>query len=256
LDKVILRTEDKIAVVTINRPERRNALNDEVRSDLRKVLDLIQGREEIRVAIITGAGDAFVAGADIASMRDRTPEEAIEASKHGSDIFLFLESMRVPFIAAINGWALGGGCELALACDLRICSEKASLGQPEVKIGIIPGYGAPVRLARLVGPARAKELIYTGRLISATEAREMGLVNEVVRHENLMKRAMEIAKQIAEGPAAISFAKKAINKAIDLVTREAMDFCSEVYGEVCGTQDSKEGILAYLEHRQPRFLGR
>jgi enoyl-CoA hydratase len=256
LDKVLLRTEERIAIVTINRPEKRNALNDEVRSDLHKTLDLINGRGDIQVAIVTGAGDAFVAGADIASMKDRTPEDAVKASKHGSDIFLFMENMRIPFIAAINGWALGGGCELALACDIRICSDKALLGQPEVKIGIIPGYGALVRLSRLIGPARAKELIYTGRLISALEARSIGLVNEVVPHEKLMDRAMEVSKQIAAGPAAICFAKQAINKSLDLETREAMEFCSNLYGETCKTQDSKEGILAYLENRKPRFIGK
>ena len=152
MDKVTLEIKEKIAYITINRPEKRNALNEEVRSDLYETLKHIDSRDDIRVAIITGAGDAFVAGADIAAMKDYEPEDAKKASQHGSDIFLFIENMRIPVIAAINGWALGGGCELALACDIRICSSTAMLGQPEVTVGIIPGYGANIRLPRLIGP--------------------------------------------------------------------------------------------------------
>jgi enoyl-CoA hydratase len=256
MNKVLLEVLDRTAIVTMNRPEKRNALNHEVRSDLYAVLKEIDSREEIRVGIITGAGEAFVAGADIAAMKDYDPDDAREASKHGSDLFLFLENMRIPMIAAINGWALGGGCELALACDLRLCADTAVLGQPEVTVGIIPGYGANVRLPRLIGPARAKELIYTGRLIDAAEAHRIGLVHTVVPKEDLMKEAMKLARRLAKGPASISFAKQAINKAFDMEIGQAMEFASALYGEVYKTRDAKEGISAYLEKRKPGFIGK
>lgn len=256
MDKVKLEIKEKIAIIIINRPEKRNALNQEVRSDLYQILKEVDSRDDIRVAIITGAGDAFVAGADIAPMKDYEPEDAREASKYGSNIFLFIENMRIPVIAAINGWALGGGCELALACDIRICSDNAKLGQPEVKVGIIPGYGANIRLPRLIGPGRAKELIYTGSLLDAVEAERIGLVNHVVSKEDLMNEAMKFAKRISKGPAAINFAKKAINKAFDLDMKGAIEISSKLYGEVYKTQDSKEGISAYLEKRKPEFMGK
>jgi enoyl-CoA hydratase len=164
--------------------------------------------------------------------------------------------MRIPVIAAITGWALGGGCELAMACDIRICSDTAKLGQPEVSVGIIPGYGAPIRLPRLIGIGRAKELIYTGRIFDAAEAERIGLVNFVVPKQNLMKEAMKLAKKIADGPTAIQFAKKAINEALELPKKEAMERASNLYGEVYKTKDSMEGISAYLEKRRPRFTGK
>lgn len=256
MDKVTLEIKEKIAYITINRPEKRNALNEEVRSDLYEILKDIDSRDDIRVAVITGAGDAFVAGADIAAMKDYEPEDAQKASQHGSDIFLFIENMRIPVIAAINGWALGGGCELALACDIRICSNTAMLGQPEVTVGIIPGYGANIRLPRLIGPGKAKELIYTGRLINAAEAEKIGLVNYVVTKKDLMAEATKLAKKISKGPAAINFAKQAINKAFDLDIGQAMKLSSKLYAEVYKTQDSKKGISAYLEKRKPNFIGK
>ena len=256
MDKVKLKVQGKVAIITINRPDKRNALNQEVRSELFKCIKEVESRKEIRATIITGAGDAFVAGADIAVMRDYTPQAAREASKHGSDIFLYIENMPIPIIAAVNGWALGGGCELAMACDLRICSETAKFGQPEVNVGIIPGYGAPVRLTRLIGPGRAKELIFTGRIIDAAEAEKIGLVNKIVAKDELMNEAMKLAQQFAEGPAAISLAKQAINEALRLGANEAMDFLSGLYGEVYKTHDAKEGISAYVERRKPAFKGK
>ena len=255
MDKVILEIKEQIAIITINRPEKRNALNQELQAELYEIMRKIDSRDDIRVIILTGVDDAFVAGADIASMREYTPEDAKRASEHGSKLFLFIENMRIPAIAAINGWALGGGCELAMACDIRICSDTAKLGQPEVTVGIIPGYGAPIRLPRLIGLARAKELIYTGRVIDAAEAERIGLVNAVVPKMRLMKEAMKVARRIAQGPAAIQFAKKAINEALELPTIEAMGRVSKLYGEVYKTRDSREGISAYLEKRRPRFTG-
>ena len=256
MDKVKLEVQGKVAIITINRPDKRNALNQEVRSELLKCLKEVESRKEIRATIITGAGDAFVAGADIAAMRDYTPQDAREASKHGSDVFLYIENMPMPMIAAVNGWALGGGCELAMACDLRVCSETAKFGQPEVNVGIIPGYGAPVRLTRLIGPGRAKELIFTGRIIDAAEAEKIGLVNKIVAKDELMNEAMKLAQQFAEGPAAISLAKQAINEALRLGANEAMDFLSGLYGEVYKTHDAKEGIRAHIEKRKPAFIGK
>lgn len=222
METVKLEIKEKIAIITINRPEKRNALNQEVRSDLFRTVKAVDSRDDIRVAIITGAGDAFVAGADIAAMKAYEPEDAKKASEHGSDIFLFIENMRIPVIAAINGWALGGGCELAVACEIRICSDEAMLGQPEVTVGIIPGYGANMRLPRLIGAGKAKELIYTGRLIDAAEAERIVLVNRIVPNEDLMNEAMKVAKRISNGPAAIRFAKQAINGAFDLDAAQAM----------------------------------
>jgi len=255
MDEVIVEVRERITIITINRPEKHNALNQEIREKLYNIMRKMESGNDIRVMILTGAGDAFVAGADIGPMKEYTPEDAKKASEHGSGLFLFIEKMRFPVIAAINGWALGGGCELAMACDIRICSDTARLGQPEVTVGIIPGYGAPIRLPRLIGPARAKELIYTGRIVDADEAERIGLVNFVVPKERLMEEAMKIAKKIAQGPAAIRFAKKAINETSELSTSEAMEHASKLYGEVYKTKDSKEGILAYLDKRRPRFVG-
>ena len=255
MDTVKLEITDRIAVITINRPEKRNALSREVREDLYQRLQEVDSRKDVGVAIITGAGEAFVAGADIASMKDYTVEDARKAASQGSRIFLFIEEMKIPVIAAINGWALGGGCELALACDIRISSDDAMFGQTEVRIGIIPGYGANVRLPRLIGAGRAKELIYTGRIIDAVEAQRIGLVNSVVSKELLMDEAMKLAGKLSKGPASINLAKQAINKAFDLEMDDALELSSKLYGDVYNTRDAKEGIQAFLEKRKPEFTG-
>lgn len=255
MSKVLLEIQNKVALVTINRPDKRNALNEEVRTALWDVLRQIDGNQGLRSVVITGAGDAFVAGADIAAMKGYSPEDALKASRHGSDLFDFLENMRVPTIAAVNGWALGGGCELAIACDFRIASKEAKFGQPEVTIGIIPGYGAMVRLPRLIGIGRAKELIYTGRIIGAEEAERIGLVNRVVEKESLMDEAMTLAGKLGRGPAAIQYSKRAIHKAYDVSTKEGMEFSSRLYAEIYNTKDTKEGICAFLERRKPAFVG-
>ncbi|MFP3975740.1 MAG: enoyl-CoA hydratase/isomerase family protein [Dehalococcoidia bacterium] len=256
MSKVTFEIKGQVALITINRPEKRNALNEEVRNDFYGVLKDVDSNEDIRAAVITGAGEAFVAGADIAPMKDYQPDDAYQASSQGSDIFLFIETMAIPVIAAVNGWALGGGCELALACDIRIASESARFGQPEVKIGIIPGYGATVRLPRLIGTGKAKELIYTGRTIDAAEAQRVGLVNSVVPAENLMDEALKLAEKLANGPAAIGYAKQAIQNAFDLETKEALRLSSQLYSETYRTRDCKEGINAYLENRKPEFTGK
>jgi len=251
---LIFETDDRIGIIKINRPEVRNVLNWETWMELEDVLKQLHSKPNIRVGIITGVGDeAFVAGADLRMLKERTPQDAINASKKANEILLFMESMEEPVIAAINGWALGGGCEIALACDIRIASEKAQIGQTEVRVGIMPGYGGNVRLMRLIGSGRAKEMIYTGKIVDAREAERIGLVNRVVPHEKLMGEATALARQIAQGPASVHLAKQAMFHASQLSLREALLKDSEIYGEVYKTKDFKEGVTAFLEKRKPVF---
>jgi enoyl-CoA hydratase len=251
---LIFESHDRIGIIKMNRPDVRNALNWETWMELEDVLKQLHGEPHLRVGIITGVGDeAFIAGADIHMLKNRTPQDAINASKKANEILVFMESMEKPVIAAINGWALGGGCEIALACDIRIASEKAQIGQTEVRVGIMPGYGGNVRLMRLIGSGRAKEMIYTGRIVNAQEAERIGLVNRVVPHEKLMDEAMAMAGQIASGPAAIHFAKQSMFQATQHPFKEALNQDSEIYGEVYKTKDFKEGVTAFLEKRKPIF---
>jgi enoyl-CoA hydratase len=243
-----------VGIIKINRPEVRNVLNWETWMELEDVLKHFHSEPRLRVGIITGVGDeAFVAGADLHMLKDRTPQDAVSASKKANEILLFMESMDKPIIAAINGWALGGGCEIALACDIRIASERAQIGQTEVRVGIMPGYGGNVRLMRLIGSGRAKEMIYTGKIVNAGEAERIGLVNRVVPHERLIEETLAIAKQIAQGPASVHLAKRAMFHASQLSLREALIKDSEIYGEVYKTKDFKEGVTAFLEKRKPVF---
>jgi enoyl-CoA hydratase len=247
--------KDRIAVITMNRPEKRNALNAEVRRELFNVLKSIDSDKKIRSLIITGSGEAFIAGADIQAMKNYTVEEAVESSRQGSRVFSYIEKMRIPVIAAINGWALGGGLELALACDIRICSDNAQFGQPEIKIGILPGYGATIRLPRIIGVARAKEMIYFGKIITAKEAEKIGLVTQVTTLSDLMEKAMELAQKLVQGPASLTLAKQAIDSSFDLNLNEAFKLSSKLYGDAYKTNDAREGIRAYLAKRKPIFKG-
>jgi len=251
---LIYETEEGVGIIKVNRPEVRNVLNWETWMELEDVLKQLHSEPSLRVGIITGVGDeAFIAGADLRMLKDRTPQDAINASKKANEILLFMESMDEPMIAAINGWALGGGCEIALACDIRIASEKAQIGQTEVRVGIMPGYGGNVRLMRLIGSGRAKEIIYTGKIVNAEEAERIGLVNRVVPHEKLMGEAMALARQIANGPASIHIAKQSMFHASQHHLVEALAKDSELYGEVYKTKDFKEGVTAFLEKRKPIF---
>ncbi len=250
----LFEKDGKIGIIKMNRPDVRNALNWETWMELEDILKHLRSDSDIRVGIITGVGDeAFIAGADLRMLKDRTPQDAINASKKANEILLSMESMDEPMIAAINGWALGGGCEIALACDIRIASEKAQIGQTEVRVGIMPGYGGNVRLMRLVGVGRAKEMIYSGRVVNAAEAERIGLVNRMVPHEKLMEEALTLARQIAQGPASVRFAKQAMFHASQLPLKEALLKDSEIYGEVYKTKDFKEGVTAFLEKRKPTF---
>jgi len=255
VEKVTLKKKDQVAIITLNRPEKRNALSLDVRKELYSILKEIDSEEIIRAAIITGAGEAFAAGADIQAMKDYTVDDAIESSMQGSRVFAFIEKMGIPIIAAINGWALGGGLELALACDIRICNDTAKFGQPEVKIGILPGYGANIRLPRIIGIARAKEMIYFGTIISSSDAEKIGLVTQITSQDNLMETALDLAQQLAHGPASISLAKKAIHASFDLDMNSALELSPILYGDAYKTNDAREGISAYLEKRKPTFKG-
>lgn len=255
MDCVTLDVHERVALVTLNRPEKRNALNADMRTRLEDVVQRIASSPNIRSAVVTGAGEAFAAGADIAPMASYTPEDAEEASRHGSRAFSAIENACIPFIAAVNGWALGGGCELALACDIRLCSEQATFGQPEIRLGLIPGYGATVRLPRLIGMGRALELILTGRTVDARKAEQIGLVTAVFPPDRLLFEALDLGGRLARGPAALALAKRAVRKGANRPLQEGLDLASRLYAEAYQTRDSREGIQAYLEKRRPDFLG-
>jgi enoyl-CoA hydratase len=218
---VLYTVEGKIGIATLNRPEKLNALDTKTREELREIVE--RAEREVRVLIITGSGKAFAAGADVNELIQRDPIKAIEATKLGSELFSRIEEMEIPTIAAINGFALGGGLELAMACDIRIASDKAKFGQPEINLGIIPGAGGTQRLPRIVGVGMAKKLVLTGEIIDAREALRIGLVEEVVEHEKLMERAREIAGKIAEKSwIAVKLAKKALNASLSTPLREGL----------------------------------
>ena len=243
-------TKGQVGIITIDRPKALNALNSQVLDDLKEVLDGVD-QEEIRCLIVTGSGEkSFVAGADIAAMSTMTQAEAEAFGKKGNDIFRALEVFPIPTIAAVNGFALGGGCELSMSCDFRICSENAVFGQPEVGLGIIPGFGGTQRLARLVGMGRAKELIFTCDSIDAAEAYRIGLVNKVVPAEELMDTAKKMANKIAGNASyAVSIAKAAINNGYDMDIHNAVEMEANLFGLTNATHDKTEGMTAFLERR-------
>ena len=242
--------EGHVGIMTINRPKALNALNEDVLKDLGAAFDAVN-LDEIRVVILTGAGEkSFVAGADIAAMSTMTKAEGEAFGKFGNDVFRKIEVFPVPVIAAVNGFALGGGNELAMSCDIRICSENAVCGQPEVGLGITPGFGGTQRLARLVGMGRAKELIFTCDNIKADEAYRIGLVNKVVPAEELMPAAKKMAEKIvSKGSYAVSIAKAAINNGYDMDIKNAVEMEANLFGVTCSTHDKQEGMSAFLEKR-------
>jgi enoyl-CoA hydratase len=252
---IIVEIKDKVGIVKMNRPEALNALNTETLLELSKAMhELSFENENVRVIILTGEGKAFVAGADIAAMKDMLPLEARKFSELGQRIFHFIATQEKPVIAAVNGFALGGGCELALACDIRIASDKAKLGQPEVNLGVIPGFAGTQRLSRLVGMAKAKEMIFTGDMVDAQTAFSIGLVNQVVPADQLMSVCLELANKIAsKGPTAVKLGKTVINRGIqaDLSTGSAYE--KEAFGLCFATGEPKEGMSAFLEKRKPNW---
>ncbi len=255
LKNVILEKEGNLATITINRPKALNALNSDTLKDLDVVIDAIEKDDEIYAVILTGAGDkAFVAGADITEMKDLNTMEGRNFSILGNKVFRRIETLEKPVIAAIPGFALGGGCELAMACDIRIASEKAKFGQPEVGLGITPGFGGTQRLARHVGMGRAKELIFTARLVKAEEALRIGLVNKVVEPEKLMEEAKAMANMIiANAPVAVKLSKAAINRGMQCDIDTALMYEAEAFGGCFSTLDQKEGMTAFVEKRDKHF---
>ena len=249
---VLLEKKEHIAVATINRPKALNALNSEVLSDLDELVQTVSADADIRALVITGSGEkAFVAGADIGEMSTLTPEEGEAFGKHGNDVFRKLETLPIPTIAAVNGFALGGGCELSMSCDIRICADTAVFGQPEAGLGITPGFGGTQRLARLVGPGMAKQLIYTAKNIKADEAYRIGLVNAVYPLDELMPAAEKMAETIAKNaPIAVRACKKAINEGLEVEMDDAVVIEETLFGSCFKTADQIEGMSAFLEKRK------
>ncbi|MBE5057094.1 enoyl-CoA hydratase/isomerase family protein [Pseudoflavonifractor sp. DSM 107456] len=247
-----------VGIITIDRPDALNALNSQVLSDLDAVLDRVEAEDEIYVVVLTGAGRSFVAGADIGEMKGFTSSDGKKFGVRGGNVFLKLENLSKPVIAAVNGFALGGGCELAMACDIRLASEKAKFGQPEVGLGITPGFGGTQRLPRIVGVSKAMELILTARVIGAAEAKEIGLVSAVCPPEELMERAMELAQAIcANAQIAVRESKRCIRMGMQTDIHTAAAFEAEAFGVTCGTADKDEGMGAFLEKRKEKhFLNR
>jgi enoyl-CoA hydratase len=247
-----------LAVVTLDRPKVLNALNQQSMSELEQVFLQLRDTAEIRAVLLTGAGEkAFVAGADIREFSALSPLEGEKLAARGQRIFSLIENCGKPVIACINGFALGGGCELALACTLRIASTTAKLGQPEVKIGVMPGYGGTQRLPRLIGKGAALKMILTGETINAADALRLGLVDEVVEPERLMARAEEIAQTIAGmAPVAIRESIRAVNSGYDLPLASGLELEASLFGLVCSTSDKTEGAQAFLEKRAPRWSGK
>ncbi|HCF56517.1 MAG TPA: enoyl-CoA hydratase [Myxococcales bacterium] len=259
LDNVRLDFEESIAVLAITREKQLNSLNTATLREMVEALGSLGERRAppVLALIVTGQGKSFVAGADIEEMSSMSVAEAREFAALGHRAFAMLESLAIPTIAAVNGYALGGGCELALACDLVLASEKAKFGQPEVNFGIIPGFGGTQRLVRAIGRQRAKQMIFTGEHIGGARAAEIGLALEVLPADRLLERAREIAGKIAsKGPVAISQAKRVINWGADADLRNGNELEQQAFSLLFGTEDQKEGMRAFLEKRRARFLGR
>jgi len=257
-ENILVEARDGVAVVTLNRPKVLNALNRALLSELEAAVDEIAADASIRAVILTGAGEkAFAAGADIQELAQVSGVDGQQLALRGQQLFSKVENLGKPVIAAINGFALGGGCELALACTIRIASETAKLGQPEVKLGLIPGYGGSQRLPRLVGKGAGLKLILTGEMIVAAEALRIGLVEEVVAPDQLMPRAEQIAKTIAaQAPLAVQKCLEAVHEGYDLPLEQALAHEAALFGLCCGTADKAEGTSAFLEKRLPVWRGR
>lgn len=252
---MVLEKQGNIAIVTINRPAALNALNTETLKEIDLVIDEVSNDDEVYSVVITGAGKAFVAGADITEMKDMTTLEGRKFGILGNKVFRKIELLDKPVIAAVNGFALGGGCELSMACDIRIASSKAKFGQPEVGLGITPGFGGTQRLARIVSPGMAKQLIYTSEIIGAEEALRIGLVNKVFEPETLMEEAIKIANTIAaNAPVAVKLCKAAINRGMQCDIDTALSYESEAFGECFSTEDQKEGMTAFVEKRKEKHF--
>jgi enoyl-CoA hydratase/carnithine racemase len=258
LENVLYEKKGAIAYVTVNRPKVLNALSQRTWEDLRSAFELARTDADVRGVILTGAGDkAFIAGADIGELSRITAVEAETSSSYGQEVLNFVENLGKPVIAAVNGFALGGGCETAMACTIRVAAESAKFGQPEVKLGVIPGGGGTQRLPRLVGKGRALQLILSGEIISAQEAWRIGLVNEVVPGADLIKRAEAILKQIqSNAPLAVKYSLEAVNRGLETSQAEGQSLEASLFGLCAGTEDKKEGTQAFLQKRSAQFQAR
>ncbi|HDI07734.1 MAG TPA: crotonase [Candidatus Bathyarchaeota archaeon] len=249
--------DDGVAVITLNRPEALNAFNKDMVTEILEALKDAEEDEKVRVLVLTGAGKAFSAGADIKSMKGMTPLKARELSLMGNKLCRALEDFGKPVIAAINGYALGGGLEVSMACDLRIASEKARMGQTEINIGLIPGWGGTQRLTRLIGKTRAKELVFTGKMIDAKTAEQWGLVNMVVPAEGFMEHVRQFAAELAKkAPVALRIAKSLIDNGLNVNLEAALALEREGFAVVASTEDLQEGVAAFMEKRKPEFKGK
>ena len=252
-----LEIADRIAILTVNRPDKLNALNDATIAELGHAIDQVRVDDSIGGVILTGAGRAFVAGADISELSNQSPVLGKARARAGQDVFRRIETCAKPVIAAINGFALGGGCELAMACHIRIASETAKFGQPESKLGILPGYGGSQRLPRLVGKGRALQLLMTGEMIDADEAYRIGLVNKVVPQHLLLEEARAMLKTIlANGPLAVALCIEAIDRGLQMSLEEGLILEANHFGLLAATEDMREGMKAFLEKRAPNFRGK
>jgi len=255
---LVLNIENQIAILTINRPSKLNALNAETITELFQAFKKLRQDESVSVIVLTGSGEkAFVAGADIAEISYHDEISGRIFSTRGQKVFRYIEKMEKPVIAAVNGFALGGGCELMMSCHLRIASENAKFGQPEINLGLIPGYGGTQRLPRLVGQTRAIYLLLSGDMIDAKTALEYGLINEIVPEDKLQARAKEIAKMLlSKAPIALKYILHAVTDGIDKNIDTSLNLEGELFGNICATEDMKEGVKAFLEKREPSFKGK
>ena len=252
---LLIEIKNKVAVITLNRPDKLNAINAQTMDELKNAFEEVTNNEDVFVVILTGSGEkAFVAGADIKELNMLDAISGKEFSEKGQEVFNIIENLNKPVIAAVNGFALGGGCEIALACHIRLASENAKFGQPEVNLGIIPGYGGTQRLTRLINSGRAMEYILTGSMINANEAYRIGIVNHVYPQNELMNKAFEMAnKIISKSQYAVKQAIKAVNIVDEVSGKEGLNYEASLFGLCCGTEDFKEGTSAFLEKRKPEF---
>lgn len=254
---IIIEKKDGVGTIKINRPNVLNALNKETISEISKGVDELEKDKSIKVGILTGEGKAFIAGADIKQMSNMTPLEAKDFAEMGHSMVSKIENSRLPFIAAVNGFALGGGCEVLMACDICVAAASAKIGQPEINLGVHPGFGGTQRLPRLVGRMRAKELLLTGSNLNANEAHRIGLVNKVVEDEKLMEEVWKLASKIAsKSPVQTAFIKALVNKGTDIDLNSACSLEISYFSAGFSTHDQKEGMKAFLEKRKPDFKGK